>query len=232
MSFTRQEFEDYLKGLFYGLAFTSIDKNFEIMLTTNDKTIFDSYATNYLRAQERISYYLTEWDNAADQAAKDAVAASVVGSLGSAQVNPDDAYMWPGSGGLFGDVKGPLDLQSYERSYFASVDGTSTGNTLITTIPSAKVFIPQCANFTLVTVVGLSLVATVSIGSNASTYDNIIPATLLTGLSTENQTYKLNLSGINANIGATDPIYCRVSIASTATTYDLVASVSGFLLDA
>jgi hypothetical protein len=100
---TRQQFENLLKSIYNSQVFTD---SFEVFLAiyTNDKTLMDSFITNYLRAQGRINFYLTEWDNAPDQPAKDAVVGSVDGILGNASVNPDDARVWPGSGGLFGNV--------------------------------------------------------------------------------------------------------------------------------
>jgi len=229
MSLTRQEFEDVLKSLFYPIIFNNSDFSYDQMSLTNDKSLYDDNATKFLRGIGRINYYLTEWDNASTQAEKDAVVGSVSSDLGTASVNPDDAYMWP-SLGMFGDVKGPIVLDSFEKSFFTQVDATSTGNSLVMTVPSGMIFIPQCANFTLVNVSGLALVSTMSIGSNASSYNNIVPATLLTGLSSANQTYKVNLSGLTTSVPASGEIYCRVSIASTATVYDVVASISGFMM--
>lgn len=231
MSLTREEFEASLKSIFYGLAFPNNTMAFQQAFVTNDKSDIDGLAIDYLRAIERIEFYLDEWDSAPDQATKDAVVGSVIGDLGSASVDPEDAYNWPPANGHFGDVKGPINLDPFNKSYYVQVDGTSVGNTSITTIPSGKKFIPQSGGFTLIGVSGLSLVATISIGTNSPNYNNIIGTTLLTGLSVQNQHLKINLSGIITTIAASSEIFCRVSIASTATAYNVIANISGFLID-
>jgi hypothetical protein len=227
MSLTREEYEAVLQSGFYAAVFPQNDKNFKISLLTNDKSAIDAISTDYQRALERINYYLTEWDNAADQAAKDAVVGNTVFDLGSASVDPEDTYLWPPDG-HFGNLYGEGG-EIATKSYSALVDATSTGNTLIATVPSGYRFVPLITAYTLMDVAGLALVSTCSIGTNTSSYNNIQGATLLTGLSTQYQRTGIPLTGIITTADPEDEIYCRVSIASTASTYDLLVSVLGIL---
>lgn len=245
----RAQFEATLQSIYYPQVFTDPFASFEAIYTNNQTKMYD-ILTLYLRAQGRIAFYLSEWDAAPDQPAKDAVAGSVTGDLGSASVDPASAIMWPDSGGVFGDVKGPASSTDDGISVFdgtsgkvvkeqgsttglviftAPVDGKIVGNTLLGSVPAGKTFIPIQASFTLLNVAGLALVSTASIGSNSPNYNNILGATLLTGLSTQGEVIGMDL-GNPSSVGASTDIYARVSIGSTATTYDLQASVIGFFI--
>ena len=230
MSLTRTEFEIILQDIFYTLAFPTNTREFQRTVTTNNETLFDVYATNYLRAQERINFYLTAWDNAVGQPAKDSVVGSVTSDLGNASVNLDNAYLWPPILGHFGDIKGPINLDSYIQTFSAIVDGTTIGNTEIFTVPSGKRFIPQRTDYTLLNVAGLSVVSTCSIGSNSSIYNNIQTATIMTGLTIQNNKFGIVLTGVVPTVGPSTQILCRVSIASIASTYSLSVSVSGYFI--
>ncbi len=98
---TREQFEALLESIYYSQVFNDIFAAFEALFT-NDKTKLDFFLTRYLRAQGRINFYLTEWDNAPNQPAKDAVVGSVDGDLGNASVDPDTSRVWPPEG-LFGN---------------------------------------------------------------------------------------------------------------------------------
>lgn len=232
MSLTRAEFETALIDTFYTLAFPPNTREFQRAVLTNSETLIDGYATSYLRALERVAFYLAQWDASANQAARDAVVGSVVSDLGSASVTPDNAYLWPPTSGHFGDVRGPGTLDNVTQTYSALVDGTAVGNTSIFVAPSGKRFIPQIASFTLIQVTGLSIVATCSIGTNPASYNNIMGATLLTGLNTANAMFGVSLTGVISSVSAAEEVFCRVSIASTATVYNFLASVTGFLINA
>ena len=222
MSISRQEFESILKNIFYGLAFRQTSgssvRSVQEAVITNSKRQMDVFAESYLRALERISHYLSQWDNAPNQRSKDAVVGSVLGDLGNAPVNPEDAYLWPPTQGHFGDLKGPIYDSNYTRTYSARVDGTVSGNTSIFISPTGKRFVPQLVNFTLLQVSGLSLVGTCSVGTNPLSFNNILGATLLTGLSDVNSRFGISLTGVITTVSAAEEVFCRVSIPSTAST--------------
>lgn len=245
----RDQFIAALNSTFYPLVFPDNYQAFEAIFTNNQAKMYD-VLTRYLRAQGRIAFYLAQWDAAPDQPSKDAVAGSVTGDLGSAVVDPSTALSWPTSGGVFGDTKGPssstdqgitvfsgtsgklLDQQGATTGlvvFTAPVNGKVVGNTLLGTVPAGKTFIPVKATYTLTAISGLSLVATVSVGSNSPNYNNISSATALTLLNALGVTLNLDLSS-PASIPAGGQVFARVSIASTATTYNLQASVIGFYI--
>jgi len=219
----RDQFIAALESTFYPQVFSDPFSSFEAVFTNDQAKMYD-ILTNYLRAQGRISFYLAEWDAAPDQPSKDAVAGSVTSDLGSASVDPSTAVLSPEDGGEF-----QLGMTNGLVRYESEVDGTSVGNTLLFTVPSGKTFVPLTASYVLSTVSGLAIVSTISMGSNSSTYNNISSATLLTGLSTQGEALNINLSSPQTVSGSTD-IFVRVSIASTATTYNLKASIIGYYI--
>ncbi len=196
-------------------------------LFRNDKTIFDIYNTAYLRSQERITYWMNLYDSNPSLAES-----SFVPDLGSASVNPVNAMKWPPTDGVFGNViTSQLQSSTNQLSkYSATVNATSSGNTLIFTTASTTRFVPTSITISLNAVSGLSLVATVSVGSNASSYDNISSATLLTGLSVLNNIFRPSISSTGPTIAPDTPVYCRVSIPSTASTYQLIVTVVGYYI--
>lgn len=244
----RDQFIAALQSTFNPQVFDDVFSSFEAIFTNNQTKMY-SLLTDYLRAQGRIAYYLSLWDAAPDQPSKDAVAGSVTSDLGNATVDPSTALSWPGNGGIFGNVKGPASSVDQTHAIFdgttgqlikqangsslqafsALVDGKTVGNTLLVTVPAGKTFIPIKATYTLINVTGLSLVSTVSIGSNSPNYNDISGATLLTGLSVQGKVLSLDLSS-PTSAAASSNVYARVSIASTATTYNLMASVIGFFI--
>lgn len=107
LDMTREEFFDYITAVYLNqvtgttTGFTSDFILFQALFT-NDKSIFDNYNTNYLRSQERIDYWMAQYDI-------DPIAAqnNFDGLLGNASVDPEDAVMWSPNG-----VYGAPQLQS------------------------------------------------------------------------------------------------------------------------
>lgn len=106
MTMSREEFQSFLVSGFNNVIYPDNFTMYQIILT-NDKTLGDTYRTNYVRAQNNIAAYLAAYDAAPDDPSKDAVVNSATFDLGTDSVDPADALLWPGSGGLFGDVKSP-----------------------------------------------------------------------------------------------------------------------------
>lgn len=121
MSLTRAEFKSLMEFNFYpqiSPPFVSV-----IKICTNDKSGMNEILTQYLRCNGRINFYLGLWDAAPDQAAKDAVVASVSYDIGTATVDPETALFWPDSNGRFGNIKGPSSATSGDMIGFASTSG-------------------------------------------------------------------------------------------------------------
>lgn len=250
MVMTRQGFQDYMTTYYNFIIYTN--NNMISMLEcglTNDKTIGDTFRLSLLRRNALINSYLAAWDAAPNDPAKEAVEASVMFDLGSASFNPGDAVKWPQTGGLFGDVHGNgtvTDASSpvyngangqlikqgipVQNVFNVAVNGKTVGNTLMFTSDASKRFIPTGVNVSLLNVSGLALVATLSVGTNSTNYNNVSASTLLTGLSTQTQVLALPLIGNLNSIPAGSAVYVRVSIGSTATTYDLNVSLTGYYI--
>ena len=97
MTMSREEFQSFLVSGFNNVIYPDNFTMYQIILT-NDKTLGDTYRTNYVRAQNNIAAYLAAYDAAPDDPSKDAVVNSATFDLGTDSVDPADALLWPGSG--------------------------------------------------------------------------------------------------------------------------------------
>lgn len=108
------------------------------------------------------------------------------------------------------------------------VDAKTTGSTLIGTTDSTLRFRPVRAIFEITSATAVVGVATVSVGTNASSYNNVLVASALTGLSTVNTSLIFNLSlAVLTSITVSTGIYVNVTIGATATTCVFKVSVIG-----
>lgn len=95
----------------------------------------------------------------------------------------------------------------------ADVNAKSTGNTLIVTLPAAKVFHPFLVNFEVVEAVGVITPALLNIGTNAGNYNNVVSLYALGSLVGTSGVIASNWSAINPS----DNLYVRVATAGVAT---------------
>ena len=111
------------------------------------------------------------------------------------------------------------------------VNASTTGNTKIYTTPtSALTFYPTMVLFKAVSISGVTLRPTVSVGTNSTAYDNIASASLLNSL-----LGTLGATGSAPQLatttypvaGGTD-IYVRVSIGGVFTSYTFTVYILGF----
>lgn len=106
---------------------------------------------------------------------------------------------------------------------------TGIGDYLIdTTENGTQKFYPLFATFSITAANGIVIVPTFSIGTNASTYNNIIPASLLTGLTTIDKMTKIDISSATGIIPANTGIYARVSVPATATNCTVDVHLFGY----
>lgn len=111
-----------------------------------------------------------------------------------------------------------------------NVNGKSSGSTLMQASSQLGKFYPINVAFEIVDVSGLITAATVSIGTNSTTYNNIMAATLLTNL-----TAILDIRNITLNTGlvvlpASTDVYLKVTGAATATTFDFNVYLLGWVI--
>ena len=80
----------------------------------------------------------------------------------------------------------------------------------------------------LTAVSGFVAVPTISLGTNASNYDNLVPATALIGMSTVNDAIAFSIVGRPyPSMAAGTEIRLRVSVAANATTYVVKTMLPG-----
>lgn len=112
-----------------------------------------------------------------------------------------------------------LDLGHGIIGLSGNVDGLSTGTTTLLTVPAALganyiithlIFIP--ASFTAVTGT-----VTLSVGTNAATYDNIMPSTALTNFNASGEFYIHAVNGTTAFAVPTDNITVNITAAFGGT---------------
>jgi len=113
------------------------------------------------------------------------------------------------------------------KNVVIGIDGTETGSTLIvTTNPSDGKFYPLKVGFSLTAVSVPISVCTVSVGTN-STYNNILVATVLTGLTTLDDFLVFDISALTPSVAASTDIKVNVSVGAVATTYTFKVMLIG-----
>lgn len=111
---------------------------------------------------------------------------------------------------------------------FKNINTKNAGAVLLGTIPvTNKVFVPFWAGVSIETIAGLTTPPTLSIGTNANAYDNMVAATPLTGLLQGRvapvpfrSQYPILTSGLS--------IYVNITQAAVATTYTITMTVLGY----
>jgi hypothetical protein len=125
----------------------------------------------------------------------------------------------------------PGTKSSYATSLFVKrvtgVIATQTGPVAIDT-NDASFFRPVHIIVDLNTVSGLGTPPTISIGTNAASYNNILGLTALTSLTLNSSTLQFSLSGAVASVAQNDVINVNISIGAIATTYTINVLVIGF----
>lgn len=107
-----------------------------------------------------------------------------------------------------------------------SVNGLATGATLVgTSENSSRRFYPTAVLFAITAVTGTIVgVATVSLGTNSSSYNNIVTASALTGMTAVNTMLRFAVGAAVANsIAPNSGIYCNVSVAATGVALSVVS---------
>jgi hypothetical protein len=112
-----------------------------------------------------------------------------------------------------------------------TINGLVIGDYLFDPLYATGGFYPQILEFNLQLVEGLISPPSVSVGVSPSNYNDLAPATILTGLTTQNQTYRVDLNTILPNVQSGTPIYVRVSVAAVATVFTFRAFLTGHHTD-
>jgi hypothetical protein len=110
-----------------------------------------------------------------------------------------------------------------------SIDGTSTGETLIYTVPVGERCIVTGAVVRLTAVTGFTSVPDAGIGTTGGA-DDIFASSALTGLDTAQEFFGFSLGGLSNSIAGGVEIDFGIDVAASATTYTLEVQIIGYLL--
>lgn len=116
-----------------------------------------------------------------------------------------------------------------QRPVLKAIDFKTTGaTTIFTTENGTERFHPLyvCAELTAAT--SVSVVPTISVGTNASSYNNILTATALTNFTAANKMQNYPISVLVDSVAANTAILVNVSIGATATTCTGKVAVIGY----
>lgn len=119
-------------------------------------------------------------------------------------------------------------VSSYVGYSDANVNAKNTGATLIfTTVDVNKLFFPYRVRVYATNLSGVVAPPTLSVGTNASNYNNIIPATALTGLTTNSTYIDILPTFPTASLASGVQVFVNVTGGANATTYGIRLAVYG-----
>lgn len=121
--------------------------------------------------------------------------------------------------------KSPLGLSIIQVS---SVDGKTAASTTIGTTEAGGRFVPLYANIQLQSTTGFAVVASLSIGTNSTNFDNILPITALTSVSSANLMINVPLVAVISSVAPSTAISVKITTPATATTYVLRVTLVGW----
>lgn len=110
----------------------------------------------------------------------------------------------------------------------SGIDGTALGATSIGTTAPVTRFVPLFVNLETTSTTGFVTVASISVGTNSTSFDNLLAITPMTGVIANNITIQLPVTALSSSVAASTGISVKVTTAAVATTYVLRASIIGF----
>lgn len=116
-----------------------------------------------------------------------------------------------------------------ERITKKAINGAALASTLIgATRAGSGRFHPVFATFEVSAANAIISVTSLSIGTNATTYDDILAITALTGLSSLNKMLKTSILTALSSIAASTDIYVKVTTVAVATECKIDISLWGY----
>ena len=117
----------------------------------------------------------------------------------------------------------------YHRHTKFSIDAKTTGSTLLFTTKSNERFYPTSITMEVTAASVIVGVCTLSIGTNSATYNNILAATALTGMTAANKVVSMNLTSLVIDsIAASTGVYVNITVGATATTKTIKITIHGY----
>lgn len=112
---------------------------------------------------------------------------------------------------------------------FGGIDAKTATNTHLFTTDAGRKWVTVGAFIRCTAASGVLTVATVSIGSNAATYTDLVAATALTGVTAADLTIPvLPVLSVPAIIAGGTAIHANVSVAATGTSQTLEVTIIGY----
>lgn len=125
--------------------------------------------------------------------------------------------------------KATVSGQSMERFSVTGIDAKTTGATLIgTTRNTGERFYPVFIVVRTATADTVLAVASGSVGTNSTDYNNVVPITALTNLTTANLYLRWDITTATASIAANTGVYFKVTTGSTATAHTIDVHLVGY----
>ena len=124
---------------------------------------------------------------------------------------------------LYTQLKG-----TFFKAITKNIDAKVAAATLIyTTDGGSKRFHPAMIRVLVSAANTVTVVPTISIGTNASTYNDLLAATALTGMTNVNNMTNYNLVALLTSVAVNTGIYVNVSVGATATTCNIDVAIFG-----
>lgn len=114
------------------------------------------------------------------------------------------------------------------------IDGKTTGNTTLTNVygfVASKHYVVERVHIWATSVSGVIVsLSTITIGNNSSSFNDIVVAALLTGITTADNLASNTFSVLNSSVHTGDIVF-KVTIGASLTTLTLTVVVTGRNLD-
>lgn len=109
------------------------------------------------------------------------------------------------------------------------IDAKTTGATKMgTTENGTERFHPIFAVINVSAANTIAVVPTLSVGTNGASYNNILVAAAMTGLSALHTLLKSDIVGATGNVAPNTEIYVNISVGATATAMSLDVHLFGY----
>lgn len=131
---------------------------------------------------------------------------------------------------VFAGIANAQRLHKIERG---NLSGTALTSIYLTTLNGGEAqsrFVPMYAQVITDTVSGLVSVATISLGTNATDYNNVVAASAMTGLTSANLFMPITIASGASSIAHGTDLYVKVTVAAVGTTYKFRVILWGYYL--
>lgn len=109
------------------------------------------------------------------------------------------------------------------------IDAKTSGAVKIgTTENGTERFHPLFAICMVSSASGISLVPSLSVGTNGSSYNDIVTATAMTGLTAVNMMLRSDIVTATATVGPNTDIYVNITVGATATAMKVIIHLFGY----